>query len=66
MGINKKYINTEIIKRNINNGDSINRLFESDIIIFKDDYSYKLYQLFKQGIDENEINKLINNQHERI
>lgn len=59
MGLNKRYINQENLKRMIQNGDKITQIIEyvkkPDILIIEDDFSKKLCN----AVLNNEIGDLI-------
>lgn len=63
MGFNTRYVSEETIQQTIKNDNSLSRLFSSDAIIFMDNYSTKVFDLFKEGLSEKEIiNSLKNEQ----
>ena len=63
MGFHKRFITKDIIKST--NDDQIGLLFNSDTLIFNDDWSYNFYNLFLEGEDikdiKNKLNKNENN-----
>ena len=57
MGFNKRFITKEIIEMTEDN--YIDNLFNSDALIFGDDWSYEFYKLFLEGIEIDEIKEKI-------
>lgn len=47
MGFNKRFLSEELIKVRRLNGESYDKIFNADALIFTDDYSYNLYEDFK-------------------
>jgi hypothetical protein len=45
----------------VNNNTTLKKLFNADAIIFLDDYSAKVYNLFTQGMNEKDIFKTLEN-----
>ena len=57
MGFNKRFITREIIEMTEDN--YIDNLFNSDALIFGDDWSYEFYKLFLEGVEIDEIKEKI-------
>jgi|TARA_R110000822_G_scaffold105457_6_gene233218 hypothetical protein len=57
MGFNKRFITKEIIEMTEDN--YIDNLFNSDALIFGDDWSYEFYKLFLEGVEIDEIKEKI-------
>ena len=47
MGFNKRFLSESMIKERLSNGQSYDKIFNADALIFTDDYSYNLYENFK-------------------
>jgi flagellar biosynthesis regulator FlbT len=61
MGFNKRMIDKNHILSAVNNNTPLKKLFNADSIIFLDDYSTEVYNLFTQGMDEKDIFKTLEN-----
>jgi len=61
MGFNKRMIDKNHILSAVNNNTTLKKLFNADAIIFLDDYSAKVYNLFTQGMNEKDIFKTLEN-----
>ena len=63
MGFHRKIINEETTKSYLNSNE-LHILYSAESIIFMDDVSSEIYELYKQGKDNQEIKKIIyeNNQ----
>ena len=59
MGVNKRYVNKYIIEKHLNDRDVLTKIFESDILFFKDDYSRQFYKLYTKGCSNKEIKKML-------
>lgn len=59
MGLNQRYISKKTIINTISNGDSINKLFSSDVIILEDKFSSEIYNFYKNGLKDKEIINII-------
>jgi len=59
MGFNKRYINSEFSIRALKNDDLKNYYGKSDVLIFEDDVSSQIYELFKKGHTNTEIINII-------
>ena len=57
MGFNKRFITKEMIEMTEDN--YIDNLFNSDALIFGDDWSYEFYKLFLEGVEIDEIKEKI-------
>ena len=57
MGFNKRFITKEIIEMTEDN--YIDNIFNSDALIFGDDWSYEFYKLFLEGVEIDEIKEKI-------
>ncbi len=55
MGFTKRFINKEIIVSTRKDGSKIGSLFNCDSIICTDDFSYKVLNLYNQGMSEEEL-----------
>jgi len=61
MGFNKKFIDKDFILTRYNNKTPVKEIFKADALIFLDEYSKKFYELVLDGIKEDEIFKLLEN-----
>ena len=61
MGFNKRMIDKDSIFNSINNSKPLSQLFKGDALIFLDDYTSKVYDLFIKGIPDSEIIKILEN-----
>ena len=61
MGFNKRMIDKNNILSAVNNNTTLKKLFNADAIIFLDDYSVEVYNLFAQGMNEKDIFKTLEN-----
>jgi|TARA_R110000803_G_C11974513_1_gene320028 hypothetical protein len=59
MGFTKRFLNEEFIKKLVNNGTTISKIFNVDALIFEDEISSKIYKLHMEGYGDNEIFKII-------
>lgn len=59
MGFNKKFISDDKILYWLENNLPLDKLFKADAIIFEGNLSSKIYDLYKEGISDNEILKKI-------
>ena len=59
MGFNKRYVNSEFSIRALKNDDLRNYYGKSDVLIFEDDVSSQIYELFKKGHSNTEIINII-------
>ena len=59
MGFNKRYVNSEFSIRALKNDDLKNYYGKSDVLIFEDDVSSQIYELFKKGHTNTEIINII-------
>jgi|JI9StandDraft_1071089.scaffolds.fasta_scaffold912712_2 uncharacterized protein (DUF2164 family) len=60
MGFNKRFINKETINIYLKNGLSLEKLFNSDAVIFLDKISSKVYYWYSDGMSDDEINLKLN------
>ena len=58
MGFHRKIINEETTKSYLNS-DELNVLYSAESLIFMDDFSSKIYELYKEGKDNQEIKKIV-------
>ena len=61
MGFNKRMIDKNHILSAVNNNTPLKKLFNADTIIFLDNYSTEVYNLFTQGMNEKDIFKTLEN-----
>ena len=61
MGFNKRMISQDNILTSIKNNTPLKQLFKGDAIIFLDNFSSEVYQLFIKGIPDVEIIKTLEN-----
>ena len=61
MGFNKRMIDKNHILSVVNNNTTLQKLFNADAIIFLDDYSSEVHKLFKQGMEDKDIFKILEN-----
>jgi|688.fasta_scaffold381993_4 hypothetical protein len=47
MGFNKKFLSESSIKSKLKVGYDLDKIFNADLLIFTDDYSYNLYEQYK-------------------
>ena len=59
MGFNKRYVNSEFSIKALKNDDLRNYYGKSDVLIFEDDVSSQIYELFKKGHSNTEIINII-------
>ena len=59
MGFNKRFVSVDTIKITIDNNLSIKKLFESDAVIFMDDFSNDVFKMVSNGISDSDIKKTI-------
>jgi len=55
MGFTKRFINKELILSTRKNGENVSGLFESDMIVCTDTFSYELYNMFLKGFSEDDL-----------
>jgi len=55
MGFNKRYVNSEFSMRALKNNDLKNYYGKSDVLIFEDQVSSQIYDLYKKGLSNTEI-----------
>ena len=60
MGFNKRYVNSEMSLNALENGGLKLYYGKSDALIFEDDISSKIYDLYKEGKSDKEILSIIN------
>ena len=60
MGFNKRYVNSEMSFYALENGGLKLYYGKSDALIFEDEISSKIYDLYKEGKSEKEILSIIN------
>lgn len=60
MGFNKKFVDKKSITESVNSGFPISKIFDADAFIFMDEFSSKIFKLYKQGVTEQEIIQTIN------
>jgi len=60
MGFNKRYVDSEMSIRALENGGLKLYYGKSDALIFEDELSSKIYELFKEGKSDKEILTIIN------
>lgn len=63
MGFHKRYISFETLLSSLKKNESLNRVFNAEALIFTDDLSEKIYQLYNQGLTNNEILNKLNNEN---
>jgi hypothetical protein len=63
MGFHKRYISFETLLSSLKKNESLNRIFNAEALIFTDDLSEKIYQLYNQGLTNNEILNKLNNEN---
>lgn len=61
MGFNKRYVSMDLMKSFVKNGYKVSKIFDSDMLIFEDDKSHKIYKLFRKGEKNKKLKKLILN-----
>lgn len=59
MGFNKRFVSIETIKTAFENNQPLGKLFDSDAVIFMDDFSSDVYKMLNNGISETEVKKTI-------
>lgn len=59
MSYNKKIIGKEKLLEVLNNDISLEQLFSADSMIFMDNLTYEVYELFKRGHSKEDILKKI-------
>ena len=64
MGFNKRYINKDLILRNLGNESDLFLLFSADAFIFGDTLSTFAYELYTNGAEYDEIVREIKKQIE--
>ena len=57
MNFNKKLINKKKLFEEPDNGVSLEKIFSADSIIFMDNLTYEVYELFKSGYSKEDILK---------
>jgi hypothetical protein len=60
MGFHKRMINKEIILKYLELNKPLKDLFRVDAILFDDNISSKAYELHEQGLTDNQIKIIIN------
>lgn len=60
MGFNKRYVSSQSSINALENNNLRGYYGKSDILIFEDDISSKIYSLFKEGKTDEEILLIIN------
>ena len=63
MGFHKRYISFETLLSSLKKNESLNRIFNAEALIFTDNLSEKIYQLYNQGLTNNEILNKLNNEN---
>jgi hypothetical protein len=58
MGFHRRIINSEVTKYNLEK-DSLENLYSSESLIFMDEMSSKVFELFKEGKSIQEIKNII-------
>lgn len=59
MSFNKKLISKKKLFEELDNGVSLEKIFSADSIIFMDNLTYEVYELFKSGYSKEDILKKI-------
>lgn len=59
MGYNKRYVSRETLVESVDDKESLKRLFSADAFIFLDDFSTKIFKMYRSGTKKKEIVKLI-------
>ena len=59
MGFNKRFVSKEIIDNVFKNKTSLEEIFRADAFIIMDEYSSKVFELFKRGMTDDEIKTTI-------
>jgi hypothetical protein len=60
MGFNRRYVNLEYCIKALENNNLRGYYGKSDMLIFEDDLSSKIYELFRKGKTDAEILLIIN------
>ena len=60
MGFNRRYVDKDTSIHALKNGGLKNYYGKSDVLIFEDDISSKIYELYKSGHNSEEILIIIN------
>ena len=60
MGFHKRIIDKEIILKYLELKKPLNDLFKADVIVFNDNISSKVHELHEQGLTDNQIKIIIN------
>lgn len=61
MGFQNKYISEESIHFHLSKGKTLKDLFKNDTLIFEDKLSSLVYELYSEGLSDEEIkNKIFN------
>lgn len=47
MGFNKRFLSESSIKEKLESGYDLDKIFNADLLIFTDEYSYNLYDQYK-------------------
>lgn len=61
MGFNKRFVAKEVILESLKNGEPLSKLFSADSLIFMDKFSSIVYNKHKEGVEDKNIKKLIEN-----
>ena len=57
MGFTKRFFSKNLIKTQIDNGSTLDKIFNVDAYIFEDKISEKIYKLYLKGVKDDEIIK---------
>ena len=60
MGFNKRFVSKDTIDKCLTDNKSLSEIFKADAFIVMDDYSSKVFNLFKQGMSDAEIKIMLN------
>jgi hypothetical protein len=59
MGFNKRFVTSETIKTYLEGDNNLKSLFKADALIFMDNQSSKVYEMYQKGLSDNEIKQFL-------
>jgi|688.fasta_scaffold828458_2 hypothetical protein len=59
MGFTKRFLSREVIINHFNFNKSLKELFEVDSLIFTDNFSFNVFELYNEGMDGIELQEKI-------
>ena len=64
MGFNKRYVSLDSIKKFVDNGYPVCKIFDVDALFFMDEKSHEIYKLCIEGVEETQLIKIIKDETE--